>query len=106
MTASLYHGSLSSSPPPGQPIRHTNVQTPYRNRAENGLVFASFSRGTFSLPEDIMAGKQLTRAPIPAGDGSKPAEARGVTREQLIELLNEDLAREYQAIIAYVVYSQ
>jgi bacterioferritin len=29
-----------------------------------------------------------------------------LTREQLIELLNEDLAREYQAIIAYVVYSQ
>ncbi len=27
-------------------------------------------------------------------------------REQLIALLNEDLAREYQAIIAYVVYSQ
>ena len=29
-----------------------------------------------------------------------------VSREQLIALLNEDLAREYQAIIAYVVYSQ
>jgi bacterioferritin len=29
-----------------------------------------------------------------------------VTREQLIEKLNEDLSREYQAIIAYVVYSQ
>ena len=29
-----------------------------------------------------------------------------VSRAQLIELLNEDLAREYQAIIAYVVYSQ
>ena len=29
-----------------------------------------------------------------------------VTRERLIDLLNEDLAREYQAIIAYVVYSQ
>lgn len=29
-----------------------------------------------------------------------------VTREQLIELLNEDLRREYQAVIAYVVYSQ
>jgi len=29
-----------------------------------------------------------------------------VSREQLIGLLNEDLAREYQAIIAYVVYSQ
>jgi len=29
-----------------------------------------------------------------------------ITRKQLIDLLNEDLAREYQAIIAYVVYSQ
>lgn len=29
-----------------------------------------------------------------------------VTRDQLANLLNEDLAREYQAIIAYVVYSQ
>ena len=29
-----------------------------------------------------------------------------ITRERMIELLNEDLAGEYQAIIAYVVYSQ
>ena len=29
-----------------------------------------------------------------------------ITREALVDLLNEDLAREYQAIIAYVVYSQ
>ena len=29
-----------------------------------------------------------------------------VTRAQLIDKLNEDLSREYQAIIAYVVYSQ
>jgi bacterioferritin len=29
-----------------------------------------------------------------------------VTREELIDLLNEDLAREYQAIISYVIYSQ
>lgn len=29
-----------------------------------------------------------------------------ITREQLVDLLNEDLAREYQAIISYVVYSQ
>src|ERR1700742_43801 len=29
-----------------------------------------------------------------------------ITREKLIELLNEDLEREYQAIISYVVYSQ
>jgi bacterioferritin len=31
---------------------------------------------------------------------------QAVTRERLAELLNEDLSREYQAIIAYVVYSQ
>jgi bacterioferritin len=29
-----------------------------------------------------------------------------ITRAQLTDKLNEDLAREYQAIIAYVVYSQ
>src|SRR4051812_46899603 len=33
-------------------------------------------------------------------------ERKIVTREQLIKNLNEDLAREYQAVIAYVVYSQ
>ena len=32
--------------------------------------------------------------------------AETVTRKQLIDKLNEDLAREYQAIIAYIVYSQ
>jgi bacterioferritin len=29
-----------------------------------------------------------------------------LTRKAMIKLLNQDLAREYQAIIAYVVYSQ
>src|SRR5207248_5320817 len=38
-------------------------------------------------------------AQLPGGDS-------GLTRQQLINLLNADLAREYQAIIAYVVYSQ
>jgi bacterioferritin len=40
---------------------------------------------------------------------TKPIEselAGTVSRDDLIELLNEDLAREYQAIISYVVYSQ
>jgi bacterioferritin len=30
----------------------------------------------------------------------------GGSRQELIDALNEDLSREYQAIIAYVVYSQ
>ncbi|WP_158751285.1 bacterioferritin [Acidobacterium sp. S8] len=36
----------------------------------------------------------------------KKDSGTGLTREGLIKLLNEDLSREYQAIIAYVVYSQ
>ena len=34
------------------------------------------------------------------------AASTTITRKQLIDALNEDLAREYQAIIAYVNYSQ
>lgn len=34
------------------------------------------------------------------------SQESGITRERLAELLNEDLSREYQAIIGYVVYSQ
>ncbi len=34
------------------------------------------------------------------------APGTSLTRDRLVELLNEDLAREFQAIIAYVNYSQ
>jgi bacterioferritin len=34
------------------------------------------------------------------------SNTEAVTREQLADLLNEDLSREYQAIISYIVYSQ
>ena len=53
-----------------------------------------------------MATRQIPRA-TPVAD--TPNMANGtpqISRQQLIELLNDDLAREYQAIIAYVVYSQ
>src|SRR5215467_2858979 len=33
-------------------------------------------------------------------------EQEKISREEMVRLLNEDLAREYQAIIAYTVYSQ
>ena len=35
-----------------------------------------------------------------------PTNANEISRDRLAELLNEDLSREYQAIISYVVYSQ
>ena len=46
---------------------------------------------------------------MPDKKPATPAEkdsAPPITRDKLAELLNEDLAREYQAVIAYVVYSQ
>jgi bacterioferritin len=33
-------------------------------------------------------------------------DSQVVTREDLVDLLNEDLAGEYQAVISYVIYSQ
>jgi len=37
---------------------------------------------------------------------TKKSEATDISREQLVDLLNGDLSREYQAIMAYVIYSQ
>lgn len=53
-----------------------------------------------------MASPQTTNGPPKAEPRALCETAPAGTREQLIELLNEDLSREYQAIIAYVVYSQ
>ena len=41
-----------------------------------------------------------------AGTAAKPDVETEITRKKLVEFLNEDLGREYQAIISYVVYSQ
>lgn len=41
-----------------------------------------------------------------APQAEKPDASSPLNRDRLIELLNQDLAREFQAIIAYVVYSQ
>ena len=45
-----------------------------------------------------------TTKTTPSAKGADQQRRTG--REQLIAALNEDLSREYQAIIAYVVYSQ
>src|SRR5258705_13200186 len=53
-----------------------------------------------------MALKQSTAWPETSQKDNRQQNGNVVSRKHLIELLNEDLAREYQAIIAYVVYSQ
>jgi bacterioferritin len=49
-----------------------------------------------------MADKKPSGNDKPAGNETSAP----ITRERLAELLNEDLSREYQAVIGYVVYSQ
>jgi bacterioferritin len=48
----------------------------------------------------------VTRKAKPAAEDVGRERSKEVSRERLVELLNEDLQREYQAVIAYVVYSQ
>src|SRR6202034_2002556 len=48
---------------------------------------------------------QPKQALQPETKRTPPAEVE-ITREKLIEFLNQDLEREYQAVISYVVYSQ
>jgi bacterioferritin len=61
--------------------------------------------------EDIMSKDPTTstshshRLADPAIGAPRQQESQ-ISRKELIDLLNEDLAREYQAIIAYVIYSQ
>jgi bacterioferritin len=45
------------------------------------------------------------RGAAAAAKNSAP-EREGISRGKLVDLLNDDLRREYQAIISYVIYSQ
>jgi bacterioferritin len=67
------------------------------------LQFRAFLLGLFAETD------RETSTPIRDGTTMKMQNATKTTaptREEMVRLLNEDLAREYQAIIAYVVYSQ
>jgi len=50
--------------------------------------------------------RQASATPSPRTAGDSDGSRQKLTREELIQLLNEDLSREYQAVIAYVCYSQ
>ena len=58
-----------------------------------------------SLPESMYDNFRTTSGDeMPIKNASAPTAS--ITRKQLIDLLNEDLAREYQAIIGYINHSQ
>ena len=56
------------------------------------------------MPKDKSKDKSKNKSQDSENAAGAPTSS--LTRSRLIELLNEDLSREYQAIIAYVNYSQ
>lgn len=53
-----------------------------------------------------MATKPTKQEAAKRNDEAQESGAGPISRDELINALNEDLSREYQAIISYVVYSQ
>ena len=76
------------------------------------IPYAASSRECVALPVSmafVSTPVELSRDRLLLGSrgyATAAADTTKLTREMLIEKLNEDLAREYQAIIAYTVYSQ
>jgi bacterioferritin len=73
----------------------------------------SFGRSHLSLMVHLICALQYhcqnlgpRSSGVPNPKEKETDHEKAITRDRLAELLNEDLAREYQAIIAYVVYSQ
>src|ERR1700742_652785 len=66
---------------------------------------SSITRGTsrFLKLIDLSGANEMKTSSIMKKNNSKPV---AISREQMVTLLNEDLSREYQAVIAYTVYSQ
>lgn len=56
------------------------------------------------MKNKAIAAEGSSNAPI--NEGSNNGVQKKVSRHELIDALNQDLSREYQAIIAYTVYSQ
>jgi bacterioferritin len=78
----------------------------------NGLGRAIVERSKCTNPLEMMilmcSSKTDLRSRVQRRDPMPVPKANEneISRDRLAELLNEDLSREYQAIIAYVVYSQ
>jgi bacterioferritin len=67
---------------------------------------AELSGAIFRLDWIVVRRPAVIPAALASTNRSPRMAEPTVSRQQLIDRLNEDLSREYQAIIAYVVYSQ
>src|SRR5437773_116508 len=82
------------------PLRCSDIKSRQRcKRAVQQRAEVSCSSGgdmaDKQAKETAVANKQAPAGAVPP-----------ISRGQLVESLNENLAREYQAVIAYVIYSQ
>src|SRR5437667_1895352 len=86
-------------------MKFTSIKRGGCNRRATALLLQKTFKGIRNLlRRKIMLNRQRN---LTSGNRRFAPEQDGqISREQLIFLLNEDLAREYQAVIAYVVYSQ
>jgi bacterioferritin len=78
------------------------VYCAFTGESIDGWDGAPFARSLRTIVPATLSHFQEVEMP----PSTAPSPQSAVTREQLIQLLNDDLSREYQAIIAYVVYSQ
>jgi bacterioferritin len=58
------------------------------------------------IPVDVVASSAIVSRPRNPARLSPMKKTAPITRKEMIRLLNEDLAGEYQAIISYIIYSQ
>jgi bacterioferritin len=76
---------------------------PFREDRIISLSRTSFVAAGILLDDSVQNRRQRRNQ---MGEPKSAANENEISRDRLAELLNEDLSREYQAIIAYVVYSQ
>src|SRR5688572_3436124 len=98
------------------PFRSTSLATPARSLSRDFISGASVRPAEPHPPPGTARVETRRRAPcmlsmVPSTSDAYEeqldmSKSQNPGRQQLIARLNEDLAREYQAIIAYVVYSQ
>ena len=79
--------------------------------AKDGALLVADDVGEYGVARHALGPNRRPERPQ-LNEGSDHGKREGgpseitVSREKLADLLNEDLEREYQAVIAYVVYSQ
>jgi bacterioferritin len=94
--------SLAAGPAPGC-LRHAwKLISPWR------APFGGYHSGDWRQADAARRRSSLSGA-VRRGAAERNIQTmknKSISRKKLVSLLNEDLAREYQAIIAYIVYSQ